>query len=176
MMDEALALYSSLSCCGFPRDLGLLGCHSYVRMKDKEVHSEALCLWVVTGRIWLVTIRAGAGLAILLWDSEMPGCWSFLYSGALLTTLAASVLEMRFPPQLPSHLLSSLPLLSPLFLSPLSRLHSNLASGLKAWLQAILSTEVGEELSVSFTVLYTDFELISYFVLSSPTLSAVSKS
>lgn len=59
MMDEALALYSSLSCCGFPRYLGLLGCHSYVRMKDKEVYLGALFL----GGHWkdLVSYNKGWG-------------------------------------------------------------------------------------------------------------------
>ena len=93
---------------GVPQSLGSLCCHSYVRLKDKEVCLGAVCM----GGHWKGLVRArmgaGVGLATMLWVSEMPGCWSFLSSGAPPPTLAASILFSSPPIPFPSSFLSPL--------------------------------------------------------------------
>lgn len=70
-----------------------------------------------------VTIRAGVGLAIVQWDSEMPGCWGTINNPCCFCSRNEISLA-KSSPQLSSYLPWSLPLLSPLFLSPLSRLRT----------------------------------------------------
>lgn len=147
MMDEDLALYTSLSCCMLS---SVSGNPWLWFICEDEGQRSTLGGSVLMGSHWksLVKVRMRAR------GEGWPSCYGFLKSqdaGALFILGTNNNPCYFCPPrqrisleksssQSSSHFLRSLPLLSPLF-SSFS--FFSVASENKAWLQVILSAEVG---------------------------------